>query len=592
MKPYTFLFFAIIGTTLVVTIISALLLSSGNSRRLTKYQKNLVRHIRTSSDHVLQITENHNDLRPISWSQFNEDQRTNAGATVHLFNEDFANGTLTFEYGAHIVLREDIVFSPNEEHDSRPTQLQRDSGLYSHENGFMLGFFAALIFVGDKTLLDMNRHTISVSEIFRIRQGFYTHVSVSRISYINGEGPVSFGPSLDHATNLYIKNGVFGRTSHHAIHGHGAINVTLTNLSMKDYEVAPVSMNGWKNSMMKNVHMLGTATDVHVNGIFTQARFLLPFMDDVCTRSSDVCAKADRLRKLMAQVERDILERGQVDKNRHPEAWSLFGLDSGIIDGGATYGTIITDMGAAVHAFGSPFVKGEGSDGIIVEDCTFQNQQSHAVEVAGATLRNGKFMTGILGDMVDFGRLFHQVESVSSDAYFSAQFSIGHAIYEHYGVEERHSKFGSFNIPKEVIRWAINTDGLDTEWFERMLTSGLFVVQRDVDRQGHTPKGAFGMRIDSSANIFLLGLRVSDTHSYGECGISYALPGEQALTDPSEYTYDNGGHPLKAAAVGYNGADAHGLLIAGCVNLTADSVEVDGTYSKNGKTTEVLFLSL
>ena len=75
--------------------------------------------------------------------------------------------------------------------------------------------------------------------------------------------------------------------------------------------------------------------------------------------------------------------------------------------------------------------------------------------------------------------------------------------------------------------------------------------------------------------------------SSGEAGIQTAMPGEAGPSNPDGYTAENGGHPLKGDAIGYNGADAHGILVAGCVNYTMDSVLVRGITSENGKVTPV-----
>ena len=58
-------------------------------------------------------------------------------------------------------------------------------------------------------------------------------------------GPHNFTTErINGANHVSISNGVLGRASHHGIHGHNNSYVRLHNLTIRDFEVAAISLNG------------------------------------------------------------------------------------------------------------------------------------------------------------------------------------------------------------------------------------------------------------------------------------------------------------------------------------------------------------
>lgn len=529
----------------------------------------------------------------VGWAEYVADDAWDGGC-VNLFNKDFANGTLITPHNRPNVwfnLAETIVFSPNENDDFRPTAAQHALGLYLMRDGFFLGFYATFLMVTVNSTLEMHGHSMMVSDIFAEVQGFHSHVATSA-PFVDGEGPgVGFGPGVGEANGLLIFNGKFGKTSHHGIHGNGAKRVYIHHVEFEDYMVG-LAMNQWTDVLVERVVLKGSRTDVATNGRHVQARFLVLFLEVACTRDAKSCIANRRLGADLEVVEQDIIADGKIDKRRHPREHELFALDD-VIGGGATYGIIITDRGAAVFEFGHPFTPATGSNGVVVRHTKIHNQASRVVEVIGARGPNGRLMTGPVGDVIDWGRLLPvdldaPLRRISEDSFLAAQFALGHAYWTKYSASER-AHFGSFWIPQEVVKWATHTDGLDKAWLLDMVETGVISWQFNIDAQAHEIKGDFAIRADSSANIVFEDIEIDNSRALGAPGIVRLMPGQTQINDPDSYRSAAGSHSLAGQETGYRGANSHGLLIAGNVNVTAEKIFIGEIHSDNGNVFELLY---
>ena len=52
---------------------------------------------------------------------------------------------------------------------------------------------------------------------------------------------------------VLIKNGTLSRSSHHGIHGNKNTNIIIQNLSIKDFEVAGIALNGTTIGILDNI---------------------------------------------------------------------------------------------------------------------------------------------------------------------------------------------------------------------------------------------------------------------------------------------------------------------------------------------------
>ena len=89
------------------------------------------------------------------------------------------------------------------------------------------------------------------------------------------------------ASNVVIKDGVLGRSSHHGIHGNDVHNVRIHNVEIKDFEVAGIALNGFVDLELTDVSVGPVNQAVPVMGVYGQARILLPRLRQVVRDNPD-----------------------------------------------------------------------------------------------------------------------------------------------------------------------------------------------------------------------------------------------------------------------------------------------------------------
>lgn len=78
--------------------------------------------------------------------------------------------------------------------------------------------------------------------------------------FIPKHGPHDF-TNFKKASFVTIKNGIMGLSSHHGIHGNGCSDILVENLTIRDFEVAGISINEGKFFEVRNV-VVGPSSNV------------------------------------------------------------------------------------------------------------------------------------------------------------------------------------------------------------------------------------------------------------------------------------------------------------------------------------------
>ena len=125
----------------------------------------------------------------------------------------------------------------------------------SFVGAYSMGFFAGISVECDDVVIDLNGHTIAQGNYFYLQQRFFSLIELASKAFVSGQGPGNFGGTLTSGSNIVIKNGVFGLTSHHGIHGNYATDIILQNLQFQDFEVAGIALNGFENLRIENVEI-------------------------------------------------------------------------------------------------------------------------------------------------------------------------------------------------------------------------------------------------------------------------------------------------------------------------------------------------
>lgn len=247
------------------------------------------------SDNQLKIIDNYNNYEYRGYSSnylFNLEWRDRSKTIVKLYQKDFDKGTVRLQHSGIYELQEDIVFNPNPDNDFMPTREQILSKQYPIGKGgaYHLGFFAAITIEEDDIILNLNGHTLKQSMGHYLQQRFFALIELASSPFIVSQGPHVFSTNetFKKCKNMSIVNGTLGRSSHYGIHGNSVENLLLSDITVTDFQVAGVHLNGTKNAVLTNINICESnnihMTPVDVLSEYSQARFIRRCLKHVSER--------------------------------------------------------------------------------------------------------------------------------------------------------------------------------------------------------------------------------------------------------------------------------------------------------------------
>lgn len=418
--------------------------------------------------------------------------------TIVLTNASFVNGTFRIRTPGHYQLGEDIDFDP-------PT-LERPSRIYPFPP-YQLGFFAAITVECDNVILDLNGYTLQQSEKHALRQRFYSNIELSSQPFNAGAGPSVFGAGVRSANNCYIKGGYLGRSSHHGIHSAGTpTNVVIQDVSIFDFEVAGIHLNGAKNAHLERLHIGPNRTDCPVLHTFSHGIFALPRVKELKDRANQEQWRArtpgyihQKLKHRLDAVEEDVLQGRKV-------ADALFANPSGLPDGNV-YGIVIHGKGVVVNDFKEKINEDRAENISLCEVC-IEGLVSKPLTLKSMLLTNqdgesygaaGRVHTGPVGDVINFDTIVDPstkkyVPNVLSEAQFlCAKYHVGTA-----------------RCSDMVLNWAEN----DTVSYAQIEAQYDYDCIRDA--MHHVMKGSFGIFITNAQIVRVVNAVLCDFENQGE----------------------------------------------------------------------------
>ena len=549
---------------------------------------------------------------PVTWATYKAAPAQHAGRRVTLAQADFAHGTLRLRTSGVFTLAEDVVFSPNADADYRVNRTAQPG--YAAVLAFRLGFFAALTVEAPNVMIDLGGHTLSQSVEHSVQQRApFSLIELASQPFITGQGPTNFGQAVTSADGCVVENGRLGRSSHHAIHGNGGRNVLLRDLRARDYEVAAVALNGFKDVVIERVHAEGQSTAVPVMGTYSNARHLLPMAARALAsplisnqKKIELAARVAELEALMTHAFDDIVATGSISESSHPAAYALFANERGLIDGNC-YSLILHPLGAAVNAFWSESPPASGSasatERIYVRDSSFAATHNHVIEVVALVSNETTAVRGPVGALLRLidnegrVRLFAEGDAdgtYTGNALADTQVALMDAALDVTNATLRASLFGTLHGPLPVVRWARGELTL-----RQLVEDHGYRYWRNGDTMLHVNKGVTAVRVDGARDVCFDRVTVSDVCNTGRPGIVHRLPGEASDEAAAYVSAEDGGHPLQgrqygyvvvvvvaAAAVAdthrYMGGDARGFSVAGSVGVHVRQLRVEGVHSYRG----------
>ena len=528
------------------------------------------------------IDVEYNDKNPWTLDGANANQ---AYATHMLYQSNFANGTYRITKPGYYELQEDIVFSPDPRGDDTfmPTETQIQNGDYPTMNTsptgyYGMGFFAAITVEAPDVIINLNNYMIKQSAMHKLQQRFFACIELASAPFTQGaggnmnrsKGPHQFGPTpIKTANNLYICNGTLGSSSHHGIHGNNTVNAVIENLTITNFEVGAIQINGGENIIVRNIIASNGAQDVRVNFKYSQARFIQRFLKlikdeqpsitlDLHTGVKSIDQVTDELNAAMNVVVESIKTNTDVPEDGDA---SIFRLNDPFdrLDGNV-YGFVFAQQGPVVGPF-KPVRNPDGkNNNIILHDIVIENLESNAKEVLACSSQSkdggtdnaygGPRVADPVGGILDMEASTNQDGTYLQNVLFNAQLICGKAINN--GL----SKSGTANVPNEIITWA--ESGITD--INSIINGVDFCYVGLGDCMGHHMKGNIGVFAQGGSNLAMFDMVIKNMQNDSILGTQYG-----------KYP----GYPKGPVEQIYMGTQNSGIAVVGCENVEVCEFKID-----------------
>ena len=491
-------------------------------------------------------------------------------AIINIRQRDFVNGTLRVKVPGVYVLQENISFEPNKDNDFFPTAAQIQSGEYpmGMTGPYHLGFFAAMTIETNNVIIDLNGKSIQQTPLHNLQQRFYANIELASAPFIPTQGPGNFGDSIVKPNNVLIMNGGLGLSSHHGIHGNDMSKVILKNLVIQHMEVAAIALNGAEQSILDNITITGTATNIPIVSTYSQGRFIRKFLNNLKSRLPTAAVSIEGASKSLDSIiselntELDATRDSILNDNIIPA--NIFGNSSKLYDGNV-YGIVLNVRGVVVNDFFKTRpAEALGNKFIYLQRITINNTTSLPVEILAVNSTpedggayGGKRQVGPVGDIFTITLATESDDTYKGNTLANAQIILA---------KHNDPKNGTTNIEAPIVNW-VESDSLLTDTFN----NNDYYYVGGGDSMGHAMKGNIGLFVSAAQYILMKNIVVNSVTSKGD---------------------KVGNSPLIAdASQNKQGAMSTGILITGSNFISMNSVAVKNINSKNGDANGVLVLS-
>ena len=382
---------------------------------------------------------------------------------------------------------------------------------------------------------------------------------------------------------MTVRNGRLGRSSHHGIHGHGPVNVLLEDLTIVNYEVAGIHLAAGRNVMIRNVKVDHTLARTPVLGMFSAARFIQPFVNNIAdncpaagltvagaaTDAAAVAAALDALiQDTLAKVEADDLD------NIDPLVRNTLTGDEYLPDGGTVYGIVLHSRGVAVNAFKTGRDTPANNNNIKLQNVEITGVRSRNNEIVAISLPTGarKARRSVWPERRDaaggapindpVGAVFQWFKAVDAGGN-----PVGNPVANAQLLVAKHAgacldpsfDMSRNSVQASLVGWMENAAATAPLPYGDLICNG--------DTMFHVGKGVVGLRVDAASDLHLNGVRISNIANYGQPGAEHAQCARN--------------HPAGNVA-GDTIFDAVGINVAASVNVHANDVTVCGVESAAG----------
>lgn len=374
---------------------------------------------------------------------------------VTLRQADFANGPyVASEPDVELVLAQDVTLNFAE-----PAEKVSPNHL---------GFFAGIVIGAPRITLNLNRKTLRMHPNFRERQRFFALISLDVTPFPPGKMRFTTEPKAP--TDITVRNGSLGLTSHFCVHGNTLKEgrILISDVSMDDFEVGAVSISGASDITIRRC-TIGSAVPP--------------------TMTSDV--------NMLRDLARTVRERGSAAEAE--ELMNMAGQRSRNMTSSDAIVRAIVVM-PEFNVNGVPDVFEHRIHRVAITDCTFEDLRAEPVEIVGiaTTPRSNEALKDVNGNLIALEDARAGVTLSRLQAAFNPE------------------------LPRAAREKLMSGP-----------TSSFFAVHGQ-DRRGHSLQGKSSLfaRIDGCNDVTLRNLSGSRVQSWGEEGaaVGFMLNGCERIT--------------------------------------------------------------
>jgi len=521
-----------------------------------------------------------------------EEEDTSSVDDLHeLWQSDFANGTYRIQQSGTYKIMEDIVFDFNSGDDWWPRADQEQyPGAQTSRDEYSFGFFAGITVEADDVVIDLNGHEIKQSLAFYHQQRFFANIALKSVVFPLTQGPGFFGTEPVYASNVVIKNGDIGLSSHFGIHGHYNDDVVIENVHVYDFETHGIEMSYFNNLKMKNVEIGPSSNVAFMKGEYGYARWTLQRLNRVIDSEYNETAFPlkfdgrdealslqdiiDRLQDLVDIAFSVVMGTEQYDDDDadYIKAKELFINEDGLPYGAVMYGLFLNSWFSNVFSIHPTTHHSQGAQ---IENLKIHGMHHSFDEYL--RLDNGfispyQTMFGssidaraILGDQIESGQdlVWNETRYVGS-ALTDAFIALGIASFDWGELGLLYTDYG-------FVPWSLGeyTWTNDTRPY----------LGCNNDRMTHAPKGVIGIRMDGVNDVSFSNLEIYDLFEDSPMGSN--LCGEYWEGD---HSFTGGGHFLQNTPYfyGFTGNRVHGMFMDWANVTVSGEVSLHDLSSETG----------
>eukprot|EP01084_Bolivina_argentea_P008603 16099_1 len=528
---------------------------------------------------------------------------TSTNHIVHLSQSDFEHGTLRIVHPGTYFITQDITFDFNAPDDASNVLSDdawwpniEDGDLYpgagKSRDAFFLGFFAGITIETEDVILDLNGHVLKMSEKFYFSQPFFSIIELASQPFLPQEGPGFFGSDPVFASNVVIKNGILGLTSHHGVHGNYNRDITISNVVIRDFQTHGIQFNGYNNVILEDLDIGPSTSIAYLNGNYGQLRELLPTLRKLSRQhrtatirfnDRDVDYTMSDLLNILEPLMRsafDFAYHKATNNEIEVEALvhDLFINPSGLSYGAVTYGIFLNHPSAGIFGW---HVNDAASTSARLHNIAIHDIHRQGEEVIGLAHRGRVYCNAFNGPLplvqmlggMDQLQLFADGLWGTGEGGIVAPYvgdivtDIHFAMYEFGGDDfDNWPGIPYYGDRQELLSWAKgeNKGYVSTDNDE-------LIVYCNNDAMFHPSKGLLGIKVSVSDNVIFDGIRIHNLIDSTEFG--HDVCGKMDLYHFSQQA------PYQ---IGFSMNMVHGIAVDFSDVTLENDVMIDGIYSRTG----------